>query len=380
MKMAEMIRKVMVMLSWQRSLAQKPGEGRLGGWRGGVAMEQCGSDPLSRLHQIGWVSSPVVVGLLFLLAPTTVQAESAPPDLTKLADFIRWGGVAFSVLVIGGSMIVLQIVKELADRFNKRFPSRRPTIHKVESALRFVIYLATAGICIVLSFHLDPTALTIIGGALAFAVGFAMRDLVAALIAGITIMIDRPFQVGDRVAYAGQYGDVVKIGLRSVQIHTLDNNVVTIPNNKILTDVTSSGNYGALEMQVGMEFYIGVDQDVQRAVELVREACLTSPYAFLEQPVSVVVKQVVLQNCVAMYIRTNPAVYDCRLEKAFESDVHMRVAQAFASAGIQPPAVLHRNIDQPNQLITTPASVGARHAVPFVSGAPNPPAPIHAEP
>jgi small-conductance mechanosensitive channel len=97
-------------------------------------------------------------------------------------------------------------------------------------------------------------------------------------------MFDRPFQVGDGVSYAGEYGDIVKTGLRSVRTNTLDHNVVTIPNNKILTDVASSGNYGSLEMQVPMEFFVGVDQDVTRAVELVREACLTSPY-HLDQPV-----------------------------------------------------------------------------------------------
>src|SRR5690606_33860764 len=98
-----------------------------------------------------------------------------------------------------------------------------------------------------LSVRLDARTLAVIGGALAFAVGFAMRDVVAAFIAGITIIFDRPFQVGDRVRFAGEYGDILKIGLRSVRLLTLDNVIVTIPNNKILTDVTASGNYGAPE-------------------------------------------------------------------------------------------------------------------------------------
>ena len=106
-------------------------------------------------------------------------------------------------------------------------------------------------------------------------------------------MFDRPFQVGDRVAYGGEYGDIIKIGLRSVRMNTLDHNIITIPNNKVFTDVTSSsGNYGALEMQVAMDFYIGVDQDAKLAAELIREACLTSPYVFLARPVPVLAKQV----------------------------------------------------------------------------------------
>ncbi len=210
--------------------------------------------------------------------------------------------------------------------------------------------MVDAVVCIGLSIRLDPTALTVIGGALAFAVGFAMRDLVAAFIAGITIMFDRPFQVGDRVEYAGQYGDIIKIGLRSVRMNTLDHNVVTIPNNKVLTDVTSCGNYGALEMQVAMDFYIGIDQDANLAVELLQEACLTSPYVFLGRPVPVLVKQVLLSNVVAVHLKARPYVFDCKYEKAFETDVHIRVMEAFTRRGVRPPAVLYRPVDAPAEL------------------------------
>ena len=52
-------------------------------------------------------------------------------------------------------------------------------------------------------------------------------------------------------------------------MRTLDDNIVTIPNNKVLTDVTSCGNYGQLHMQVGMDFFVGMDQNIELAEELV---------------------------------------------------------------------------------------------------------------
>ena len=284
-----------------------------------------------------------VIAALVLSVPAVAVAQDAP-DFGRLAQFVRWSGVAFSLPIIVGALVLLRLVENVAGRFGVRFANRRPTIQKIESAVRFVVYLATVAVCIGLSIRLDPTALAVIGGALAFAVGFAMRDLVAAFIAGITIMFDRPFQVGDRVEYAGQYGDILKIGLRSVRMNTLDHNIITIPNNKVLTDVTSSSNYGALEMQVAMDFFVGIDQDVRRASELIREACLTSPYVFLEQPVPVLAKQVILQDYVAVHLKARPYVFDCKYEKAFETDVHMRVLAAFRAHGIHPPAVLHRQL------------------------------------
>lgn len=294
--------------------------------------------------------NPAVIarGLAWGVVAVCVAASEASaqevPDLGRLAQFIRWGGVVISMLVVAGAAVLIHVIDSLGERLSGRFADRRPTILLLQSITRFVVYLVTIGVTISLSVQLDATALAVIGGALAFAVGFAMRDLVAALIAGITIMFDRPFQVGDRVQYAGEYGDIVKIGLRSVRMNTLDHNLVTIPNNKVLTDVTISGNYGALEMQVAMDFYVGPDQDVQLAVSLIREACLTSPYVFLERPVPIFVKQLIVNDYVAVQLKARPYVFDCKNEKPFETDVHLRVLQAFRKHGIQPPAVLHRSM------------------------------------
>jgi small-conductance mechanosensitive channel len=287
--------------------------------------------------------------LAFVIVFATLWSRSAlaqeTPDVAQIVEFIRWGGVLVSFMVIAGAMLLLRMVSSVASKLSTRFASNRLLIQKFESFLRFLIYVLTVGICSGLSIRLDSTAVTVIGGALAFAVGFAMRDLVAAFIAGITIMFDRPFQVGDRVAYAGQYGDITEIGLRSVRMNTLDHNIVTIPNNKVLTDVTSCGNYGQLEMQVPMDFHIGIDQDAKLACELIREACLTSRYVFMARDVPVLAKQVLLGDIVAIALKARPYVLDTRYEKAFETDVHLRVLDAFRQRGIHPPALLHRNVE-----------------------------------
>lgn len=280
---------------------------------------------------------------LLLLLPSSAAAQNSP-EIAGVLQFVRWGGVAASIAIIAASLFLIRVVENLGEQLIQRFSNRRPTIQKIQTTARFFIYIAVCAITVSLSVRLDPTALTVIGGALAFAVGFALRDLVASFIAGITIMFDRPFQVGDRVAYGGEYGDIIKIGLRSVRMNTLDHNIITIPNNKVFTDVTSSGNYGNLEMQVAMDFYVGTDQDAELAAEIIREACLSSPYVFLAEPVPVLAKQVILQDYVAFHIKARPYVFDCKYEKPFETDVHFRVLEAFRKHGIGPPAVLHRSL------------------------------------
>jgi small-conductance mechanosensitive channel len=294
----------------------------------------------ARFSRSRWLRKSIATAS-FWLGCSTSSAQDVP-DMGQLADFIRWGGVAAAIPIVIGAMFLIRLVEDAGDRLSLRFSNRRPTIQKLQTTLRFLLYIVALALSVGFAIRLDATALTVIGGSLAFAVGFALRDLVASFIAGITIMFDRPFQVGDRVAYGGEYGDIIQIGLRSVRMNTLDHNIITIPNNKIFTDVTSSSNYGELEMQVAMDFYIGVDQDAKLAAELIREACLTSPYIYLAQPSPILAKQVILQDYVAFHLKARPYVFDCKYEKQFETDVHFRVLEAFREHGINPPAILHR--------------------------------------
>jgi small-conductance mechanosensitive channel len=200
---------------------------------------------------------------------------------------------------------------------------------------------------VLLSFDFSEQVLAILGGGVVVAVGFATRDLLASLVAGVMIIFDRPFQVGDRVSFGGKYGDVVQIGLRSVKLRTLDDSVVTIPNNLFLSEVSSSGNFGVLDMQIDTDFYIGIDQDAKLARELVLEAAVTSRYVYLSKPVMANVEQAQLDSCVALRVRLKAYVLDTLYEKRFVTDVTLRIQQAFAEHGIKPPALLHRNVAPP---------------------------------
>jgi small-conductance mechanosensitive channel len=293
--------------------------------------------------------SGIVVLALFIASAAQAQdpeAASANVEaINTLSRMIRWGGVATSVFVVLGAWLLLRFASGLVERLGVIFVERRLVLQEVNAFLRFGIYLVTITLIILLSLEISAQVLAILGGTAAVAFGFAIKDLVASLVAGVMIMFDRPFQVGDRVRFGGQYGDILSIGLRSVKLRTLDDSMVTIPNNLFLNDVTSCGNYGVLNMQIEVDFLIGVDQDVKRAQRIVREAAATSPYVHLPKPIGVLVKEVLLDGYVALRLRLKAYVLDTQYEKVFETDVTLRVREAFSAEGIHPPAVLHRNLD-----------------------------------
>ena len=281
--------------------------------------------------------------------PARAVAQQLPgaADAEMLQDIVelsRCTGVLSSLFVVFAAYVALRFVRNSVERLSHQFTTRRLVFQKVETFFQFIVYVVTSVLVITLSLRLDQRIVAVIGGTVAVAVGLSIKDLVASFIAGIMVMIDRPFQVGDRVEFGGQYGDITAIGLRSVRMQTLDDNTVTIPNNKFLTDVTSSGNYGALDMQVGMSFYIGLDQDVEKARQIITEAAVSSRHIYLPKPVVVLVQQVLHDNYVAIHLRLKAYVNDTRYEKAFETDINLRVLHAFRDAQILPPAILHRSV------------------------------------
>lgn len=288
-----------------------------------------------------------------MASPALAQGDIDADTFNKLGRIVRWSGVLTSLLVIAGVWALLRLLGRFVNTFSSEFGSRRLTLQKLSTLTQFVIYIATTAIVLLLSFRLDDTALALIGGTIAVAVGFAIKDLVASFIAGLIVMLDRPFQVGDRVTFGGEYGDITAIGLRSVRMQTLDDNTITIPNSKFLSDITSSGNYGALDMQVVMDFYIAPGQDINLARTIINEAALSSRYIFLAKPVVVLVNQWISDYMSGIRLRLKAYVLDTRYEKAFETDVNIRVLTTFQEKNISAPNAMI----VPGQAAETPAMI-----------------------
>ncbi|AZL84857.1 MULTISPECIES: mechanosensitive ion channel family protein [Aliivibrio] len=280
--------------------------------------------------------------LLFsLFLGQTVFAEDLQSidNLQQFASLIRWSGVAFSLFIIIGAWLFLRFIQSIVDGVSSQFAQRRMLMQKLQSFFQFFIYMSTAVAIFMLSFRVDDRVLALIGGTIAVSVGFALKDLTASFIAGLTVMIDRPFQVGDRVTFEGHYGDIIAIGLRSVRMQTLNDDIVTIPNNKFLNDVTVSGNYGGIDMQVVIPFYIGMDQDINKARDIIQEAASSSRYIHLPKPVVVLVKQTITENYLVIQLTCKAYVVDIKLEKLFETDITLRVMQEFRKEDIMPPTI-----------------------------------------
>ena len=261
----------------------------------------------------------------------------------NLFEFIRVGGLVTSLIVLAASWFAARLLAQTIHGLGERFAQRRLQLQQAGTFLRFFIYLVAFTIAILLSFKLSDQMLLTLGGTMAVTLGFAFKDLAASVLAGVTVLLDKPFQVGDRVTFGSYYGEITAIGLRSVSLVTLDDNLVTIPNNKFLIEAVSCGNAGALDMLIQNDFYIGFEEDVSHARRVVADAITTSRYAYLDKPWTVSVSQVVHQGYYSIRLRAKVYVLDIQYETALSTDVTMRVIEGFRQHGIKPPTVLERS-------------------------------------
>ncbi len=290
-----------------------------------------------------------------------------PGDIQEFLKFVNFDGLPYALFVLVVGWLALRVMGSLVDDLGERFTNWRLQLMKTKAVLRFGSYIVIAALLATTLLRLENNALVAISGTLAVAIGFALKDLAASLMAGLILLIDEPFQVGDRIAFDGFYGEVTEIGLRSVRLSTLDDNAVTVPNNKFLTDSVASANAGALDAMVVVPFYIGAAEDFQRARRIVAEATATSRYVYLKKPVVTLITDEFLGERFVTVVKVKAYVFDVRYEKAFVTDVTERVKVAFRRRGIKTPDQQYRDLDlNAREAPPEPNKVTSKH--PLVSG------------
>jgi small-conductance mechanosensitive channel len=177
-------------------------------------------------------------------------------------------------------------------------------------------------------------------GVAGVAIGFAAKDTLSNLIAGILLIIDRPFEVGDRIevwsapAGSATWGDVIDIGLRATKIKTTDNIVIIIPNNEImLRDII---NYTIISENIRVRINIGIayDADLKKAKNVILKVAEATEGVADDPPPKVVVRNFG-ESAVDLQLRV--WIHDARRRMDTISGITDRVKEAFDEAGIEIP-------------------------------------------
>jgi small-conductance mechanosensitive channel len=177
-------------------------------------------------------------------------------------------------------------------------------------------------------------------GVLGIAIGFAAKDTLSNLIAGVLLIIDRPFEIGDRIEVwtapvgSSTWGDVIDIGIRATKIKTTDNIVIIIPNNEIMKrDII---NYTIISSKIRVRINIGVayDADLPKAKKIILDIADAIEW-IAKEPKPKVVVRFFGESSVDLQVRV--WIKNARKRMDTISEVTDKVKEAFDQHGIEIP-------------------------------------------
>lgn len=218
---------------------------------------------VSRLRWRNQVEGPLVIGLryvFFLLASLAIMAQLG------LGQELL-GAVARAALIA----LLFYVAWAVVTRVLLALLARYELDRSIEQLLRNVISVAivVVGVVTVLGqFGVDIFAMVAGLGIVGLAVGFAAQSTLANFIAGITLLLERPFRIGDWVRINDQEGKVIRIALRTTWLRTRDNIFTMIPNDSVASaDIINYSTEGPTRLQLSLG--IAYKESVQAARDVI---------------------------------------------------------------------------------------------------------------
>jgi len=175
--------------------------------------------------------------------------------------------------------VISPLVRRVFDRQGLDEHARRP----LQKIVAFLVLFAGVTVAFgAAGYQGFLRSLATIAAAATLAIGFALQDVIKNFVAGVFIYTDRPFRIGDWIEWQGNSGVVEDISFRVTRVRTFDNELLTVPNHALTSDVVKNP---VAKKTLRLKFVFGIDyeDDVDKATDIIVEEAERSD-AILEDP------------------------------------------------------------------------------------------------
>ncbi|MDD2834633.1 MAG: mechanosensitive ion channel [Methanothrix sp.] len=212
-------------------------------------------------------SVDVISGLFQIINPPTILSS-----------------LAVLLLAYAASRITTYVLTSLSEwNVLNVFGLNRITVKMLIPLLKFTFYFAGLYYILAAILKIASDQLVLFSGLFGAGLGFGLQGLFADVVGGLLTIVERPYQIGDKITMGGHYGEVKDIGLRVTRLVTPGDTLVSVPNGSIFQNPVANVNAGNLEMMVMIDLFIDPSSDAQKAMQILREALLTSQYIRLSE-------------------------------------------------------------------------------------------------
>ncbi len=232
---------------------------------------------ISLLHRPVFMT---VASIGLFVAPDIIGLEQSLQE--TLAAIIK------TLLIVVWLVFALRASKLLLTAMSgnkKRFEFVQPTTEPLfKNALAVLIFLAGV-YTIMTAWEINVTGLLASAGIVGLALSFAAQDTLANLFAGVAILADQPYRIGDVIIIdSGERGEVTHIGLRSTRLLTRDDVEISIPNS-VMGNATIINEAGGPPRRYRVRASVGVayGTDIDQVIQILKRIA-TSHDSVLDHP------------------------------------------------------------------------------------------------
>ena len=259
--------------------------------------------------------------------------EHTSTFIAWVKSFLNWGNL-FKVIGAVIILFLLWTIYRVILKAIKKVPAEKTTPHRQMILTRFIKYLFYIVVVMyVLSlFGVKLSAIWGAAGIAGVAIGFAAQTSVSNLISGLFVLTEGALKVGDTIIVNGVTGVVDSINLISVRVHTLDNEMVRIPNSSIINTNLMNKSYHN-KRRLTLSISISYDTDMKTALEALSKAPSLCP-TVLDTPAPAVWFDGFADSGINMTVAVWFKPEDFLKTK---NDLYIAMKQVFDEAGIEIP-------------------------------------------
>ncbi len=216
--------------------------------------------------------------------------QSIPPVLLN---------ILFSLLIFAGSFFLAKFLRQLLTKML----NSRGVDTETGLLLGQLLYwsILVFGIISALQRFFNVTAFLAGLGILGFTIGFGLQEIMQNFVAGVILLLQQPFDIGNLVSTSGYTGRITAINIRTTEMETLDGRQILIPNAQVLSNPIE--NYSrADKLRVELSVGVGYDTDLNTAQTAIINA-LPSIKGFLTDPAPNIIYHTFGESSIDMDIR-----------------------------------------------------------------------------
>lgn len=197
---------------------------------------------------------------------------------------IELGDFNLSMQMLVSSLIAfylsLQLSWVLQGVGDAQFFVRQSVDRGVRDAVKKLIHYGVVLIGFLIALSLLGLSLQhfiVVLGAFGVGIGFGLQDIVNNFLSGLILLFERPIKVGDGVLIDGEYGTVLRIGLRSTVVKSLDEAELIVPNSQMISQKVTNWTLSNRRVRVVIPIGVAYGSDLEKVLAILTDVSSEHP-------------------------------------------------------------------------------------------------------